>query len=443
MLFVGLTSSCERPFVEEEPPNIQIVSPDPDFIQSDRNVVIKAKISTNFRVVQAVTLNSNAMSYDGVEDVWLGTTTLNKGPNAIVVEAKDDAGLTTRAETTLLNFRSETSTSSSLPAGVGGHQVIDILRSTGDSYLLVGGASSTLSNASTGIFEFTVTGNSISFNSFESSLNRPRAGHSLTKMLDGSILVIGGSQRAEARDLNDLVETVERINLETNQVEVVPTSGFPIRRSRHASISILDSNNREFIYLYGGQGDIRYGDTPRLGIRSDLRLFEYRNDSLVAIPPEPIGTRILDAVAGHSLVALSKGNGSGFGDYLISSTEFDGSDNFSSIHSRINFSNSSIERGAVDGTFIVPRTEYAAERISDGRIVFFGGRGFTQNSSLGSTEMFYAPENKYFLFPQAGSLSQERWDFSATKLVDDRILLMGGFDNSGRSVRNTEFFTIF
>jgi len=75
-------------------------------------------------------------------------------------------------------------------------------------------------------------------------------------------------------------------------------------------------------------------------------------------------------------------------------------------------------------------------------IGFFGGRGFAQNTALKSAEIYSARTLQYYLLPEFPQMRKERWDLTATKLTDSRILLTGGFDNSGNALRDVDFFSI-
>ncbi len=438
----ALLLSCERPFVDIAEPEVTIVSPDIGLIQTGTEVEIIAEVSTGFRDINFVELNSSRMTYNAQTEQWTGILPLLSGRNTFSVTARDDTELEGTTTASILRYIPKFTIGPDLPVALGGHTFTDQSIGSFREYLLLGGSQSTLSPAEKGLYKVTFDRDEISYLKYESELSMPRAGHTTIQMRDGNSLILGGSVRAEARSIDDLVEVVERFNKETGEVEIVPFDGLPIRRSRHQAIRVENIDGEEFIYLHGGQGDIRYGDDPRLGIRDDFRLFAYRNDSLIAIGPQPFGTRIASAMAGHSVIPLTQNSGNGFGTYLVSTTEFDSGDLFNAIHLRLGLAVNSINRSGIQDSFRQPRTEYATARFTDGLIAFFGGRRFAQNTALGTAELFSQQVSQYFLLPDISSMQGTRWDLSATKIPDGRILVTGGFDSSGNAVRSTDFFSI-
>jgi hypothetical protein len=82
----------------------------------------------------------------------------------------------------------------------------------------------------------------------------------------------------------------------------------------------------------------------------------------------------------------------------------------------------------------VPRWLHAAVRLADGRVLVAGGGAYTATAEL------YDPATNRWT--PTGSMSVDRYDFTATVLRDGRVLVVGGYSLSsvGRSTELAEMY---
>ena len=242
------------------------------------------------------------------------------------------------------------------------------------------------------------------------------------------MLIVGGAVRGDIDDTSDLVSFVELYDPVKSQFVPVPYSGDPIRRMYHSAI-LRQVNDKTFLILLGGRGDTRYFPTPQLGIREDMRTFEFRNDSLIALSPA-VGP-FIEAVAGHIQARLSNDR------YLVSGLDFGVvSTPASFIMDLASPFGIEISKTANMNT---PRIRSAAVTIAPGIVALFGGRGEVSDDVLATSELFVEDANQYFTLPFEIA---PRFGHTATKLSDNSILLLGGFDATSNALTATDFVSL-
>ncbi|HMB89441.1 MAG TPA: kelch repeat-containing protein, partial [Rhodothermales bacterium] len=265
-------------------------------------------------------------------------------------------------------------------------------------------------------------------------LNEPRTGHTATLLPDGRVLILGGSRTDDIRNVSDLVETAEIYDPATRTFTVVPFTGSePIRRALHTAV--FGSGN--LIDLYGGRGDIRYGDSPRLGTRSDLRTLRFADGTL-----EPLTNLIsapsIEPLSGHTQTPLRTFAPGTPGFYLVAGSFFDeqGADD---VSFQLDFS--STNQIAIDDapTLEPSRTRHAGVMLQDGIVAYFGGTQDLPSEVLDQTMIYAEEANQFFRLPRFQT-PIKRYAHTATKLSSQRILLLGGFTTSGNSLSTSEFF---
>ena len=83
----------------------------------------------------------------------------------------------------------------------------------------------------------------------------------------------------------------------------------------------------------------------------------------------------------------------------------------------------------------VPRADHTATRLIDGRILIAGGFGTDSDGDAASTELFDPATGRFEAGPR---LTSPRYGHSATRLADGRVLIAGGFGADGRVLETAE-----
>lgn len=428
-----LLGACDRPFVAEKPPEIEIVAPGFSTILTTPTVPLRVA-ATSFRSIDSVWVNDLLLQYDPSAEVWTGEVRLQEGLNTLLLTATDRAGLT-RVDTSYAVYLPHmfTTAAPALPEPRGGHAA-SLLRN-GD-LLITGGAARAGGPAQPTAFLLPSTGTA--FQTLSQPMQQARTGHTATLLPDGRVLIAGGSTTDEVQTVQELVETAEIYDPATGQFTRVPIVGAPIRRTLHTA-AVRNTPEGPVLSLYGGRGDVDYGDPPRLGVRRDLRRFLLRNDSLIAQLPAPIGVSLPEAIAGHTQTLLNPFEEEALHRYLLAGSYFLDE----ATHEPLNVV---LDYGRPQGltmepapAFFVPRTRHAAALLQPGLALFFGGHQATRRSTLNVSELYAAEAGAFFRFPD-GTMPIKRYGHTATKTEPFRILLVGGFSSDGNGLTVSEFF---
>jgi len=425
-LSVVLLGACERPFVEVSTPGLEVVAPDLSTVLLDARVTISVSASS-FRSLREVTLNGLPMMFDPAQNRWDLTLELSRGLNTLILEAadiEDVAGVDT-AYAVLLPSRFIPN-GPPLPSPRGGHTAT-ILRD--GSLLVLGGAEAVGGPAQGDAFQLSPTRSG--FVRLSTTLNFARTGHTATRLPDERVLILGGSRSDDVAGIADLVEEVEIFDPATMRFDAVPFEGQPIRRTLHTA-ALRNTAAGVFIDLYGGRGDIRYDDDPRLGTRRDLRTFEFVNDTLIARNTLASAPFLDAAIAGHTETQVP------FGSYFIFGSFFD--DQFADEAS-FAITYTSPSEFSIEDTppLLTPRTRHAAGTLAGDFLIILGGRQALPSQTLDETELFSVRTRRFFRLPGTVA-SVKRFGHTATNLSAQRILLVGGFGTNGNSLTLSEFF---
>ena len=418
-----LLAACERPFVEERRPAIEIVTPDVRVVLEAPSTLVQVSASS-FRAINRVELDGEAMRRDGA--LWEDTLALRRGLNTFTVTAFDEAGVagTDTASVMYLPMRFDPD-APSLPAPRGGHAATLLA----DGSLLVTGGTRAV-NGFAEADAYRLPAGARLFERLRGRLLTPRTGHAAPRLPDGRVLILGGSRTDPVRRIGDLVEEVEVFDPATGLFEPVPVEGPPIRRAFHTA-SVVETDRGVEVWLFGGRGDVRYGSTPFLGVRRDLRPFLFQDGRLVAIQPSPIGYRE-SPLSGHTQTPLGPGR------FLIAGTDFMG-DSYNSVSFTLDFAR--FGASGFEGTappFILPRTRHAAARAMPGIVVFFGGYEGHPSRLVEAPELYAETAGRMFRFADAPPQAR-RFGHSATNWSSERILLLGGFDRNGNGLSRGEY----
>ena len=90
------------------------------------------------------------------------------------------------------------------------------------------------------------------------------------------------------------------------------------------------------------------------------------------------------------------------------------------------------------GNMSSPRSFHAATLLADGRVLITGGHRFNFLNSALETAEIYDPATGMFT-PQE-NMSTRRQDHTATQLVDGRVLVIGGYDDTSAGLSSAEVF---
>lgn len=438
LLFAG----CDRQFADIAPPSIEIIEPDFSVIQTDDAVDVFVR-AESFREVARVDLNGEPLAFDQEANVWEGRITLAEGLNTFVLSAFDEGDVARHdtIDALRLPFRVLPSPIE-LPEGRGGHATIQLFN---DQILVTGGAA--LGGAAQDE-AFLLRPGDTRFETLEGRLQTARTGHSASLLPDGTILLVGGSTQENVTEIDQLIGSVERYNPVTRRFESIPTTGAPIRRAFHTT-TIRQASDGVIVHLFGGRGDINY--TPsRLGTRQDIRTFLLRNDSLVAISP-PVGP-FLESIAGQTQTPLNDLLPGEDGRFLVTGTYFlqqetpnPTSDDLSQFTDDISFIMDFTSPLGIltepTPPLRVPRIRHAATLLQPGFVIVTGGRQDVEPQPLLTPEIYIESLNTFYVFPTQAS-PEQRYGQTATRLSDNRILLLGGFTRQGTAAVNSQYFEL-
>ena len=427
--------ACERPFVDVRRPVVEVVSPDLRIVLDAPRLPLEVA-ARSFRTVRQVDVNGRAMTSAG--DVWRDTLVLQRGLNTLILTAYDDENVTgtDTVYAVYLPLRVDAE-APALPAPRGGHTATRLA----DGGLLVTGGTPGLGRpAEADAYLLPAGGNA--FEWLPARLITPRTGHTATRLPDGRVLIIGGARTDPINDLRALVETAELFDPASGRFRPVPVSGAPIRRAFHTASVVTTEAGLE-VHLFGGRGDIRYGSSPRLGLRDDLRPFFFRNDSLIAVQGFPIGYRVgagAGPVSGHTQTSLVPGNTE---RYFVGGSDFQENNAGNLVPIDITFLLDYAQFGrsgfeAPAPPFFTPRTRHAAAHAALESIAFFGGNQGEPRRLVEQPELYLQEARTMFSFGSAAPLTK-RFGHTATNWSSERILLLGGFDAAGNGLLTGEY----
>jgi hypothetical protein len=422
---------CDREFVDVAEPEIEVIEPDVDEVAINSQTTLRVR-ATSFRPIDRVEANDQRMEFNPTNRVWSFTLDLSPGVNEIVIAAFDIENVAGRDTLALLYLTTTFSVSPArLPSSVGNHAAV--LMTNGD--VLVTGGSLTPDGEALG-GAATLTPGGVSSEPVSASMVRRRVGHTMANIPDGRVLIVGGADRGRIVDVLSLIEEPELYDPVTRTFSDIPFSGAPIRRTEH-TISTRQTASGFLVDLFGGVGDIRYGSTPELGIRDDVRTFLFRNDSLIALSPG-VGGFLSDPIAGHTAASLTLRDDHAPDRYLIQGSFF-GSGFVETTSFTVDFADPLGLLPIETETTLTPRTQHASAPLSPGIIATFGGVQGENGIAVGSIEVYVDRSHRFLRLP-VPSPFLVRSRQTATKLADNRIMLIGGFDTNGNSLSLVEYF---
>ncbi len=429
VVFCLVSFACERPLVEVQSPGVSVVRPDLSRVQTSQQIEVFVN-AESFREIEQVVLNSQPMTKDE-GDLWKVVVDLNRIITQLDIVAVDIGGVETRLVEWAARVGLATAVGPNLLSDPrGGHTAT---RFSSGQVLVTGGARTDDGDA-IGTMELSNSAGS-DFQLLSNELLNPRTGHSASVLPSGRVIFLGGAARYNPGDVSEMVSEVEIFDFETNGTVAIPVVGEPIRRAFHTA-SVRVTQQGTLIDIVGGVGDIQYIPQPRFGIRSDLRTFQLRDDTLFALSPA-IGPLLPEPLFGHTQSKLEPARGRFQPQRYI----YAGSNSTQSGNTGFVLDFGSPVGIDVDSaaTFQQQRSHHAAVSLGGGVVVFFGGRDESSDQVLNSSEIYSDPADRFFSIPEGGTPLLRRFGHSATLLNDSRILLLGGFTAAGNGISHAEF----
>lgn len=452
LILLFVLSACERPFVDEAPPRIEVTGADFSRVFTEPRAAVRISASS-FRNVQRVEINGAPATYDADAGRWEDTLHFTPGLNTFRVAAFDEtdlAGMDT-LYAVYLPFRFSQSAPRFQREDLrrGGHAATRLLD---ERVLLTGGAAEAGGTAEADAF-LTALG-STSIGRF-GGMNTPRTGHTATLLPDGRVLILGGSFVDDPASVDQLVETAELFDPRTMSFQTIPAEGPPVRRTLHTA-SVRTTSEGYRIDLFGGRGLIRTTPEERLGTRSDRRTFLFRDDTLFAESPA-LGFPAGLPLAGHTQSPLSPLEPGEPGSYLLAGRYFPDEPQDPTTY----FIDLALlqETGFFDAVpappFQIPRMRHAAAPAgpaAPGLLFFFGGRQASPAQTLNTAEVFVTRAGQFFRFPSVDPAfsPQKRYGHTATFMEERRIqgqtqvriLIAGGFSPEGAALSQSEYLLV-
>ncbi|MEM6647954.1 MAG: kelch repeat-containing protein [Bacteroidota bacterium] len=433
LLLVALVATaCDRTFIDETTPTIEVVAPAFDTVFSSRQADLEVRASS-FREIASVAVNGEAMQYQATQDVWQAPLILRDGINTFIVTAADEQGLTTSdtlvAVRTALEIRSAPF---ALPEPRYGHTATRLL--SGD-VLVTGGAT----NESDGGTQaaFLVDDLSGRVTALDDGLNAARIGHTATLVPDGRVFILGGSRRVgdalEGED--DLLESVEVFDPVTEAFTTVPFDGQPIRRTEHTA-TLYAPDDGLFIDIYGGRGDVDYLNDGTIATRDDARRFEWVEGTLVARSPS-IGLDI-EPISGQATAPLSDPTVLPYRNLVTGTYFLDGSAD--GAHWFFSYTQDEGLRDRPAPTPQLPRTQHTATAVTDGVVLLFGGDSGSPDQPAFPSELYVDAVESYYQFLPEAVPPVTRSQHTATFVGNGRILVLGGLTTAGQPSAVGYFF---
>ncbi|WP_457653342.1 kelch repeat-containing protein [Rhodocaloribacter sp.] len=432
ILLALAATACERPFVEERAPEIEIVSPDLSTVLVAPEATLRVR-AVSFRPVERVTVNDAPMRFAPETGTWEAGISFERGLNTLVLSAVDAGGVERRDTVFAVFLRFAVSREApALEVPLAGHAAA--LLADG-SLLVTGGVSRADGEARRDAY--LLPPGATRFEHLDARMTEPRTGHTATLLPDGRVLLLGGSRTDSLASTLSLVEAAEVFDPVARTFTPVPVVGEPIRRAHHTAVP-RPAADGVLVDLYGGRGDVRYRPEPRLGIRDDLRGFLFARDTLFALSPAP--GPLIEPVTGHTATPLDAADPIAARRFLVLGSFFDG-DFSEQTHFVFDYRPGVgilIDRAAPAA---IPRTLHAAVHVAPGMVLLLGGRQSGPASALDVPEVYVEPAGRSFRFPASEVLPGKRYAFTATILPSRRILLTGGFSSDGILIES-EFFDL-
>jgi hypothetical protein len=433
LLLVG----CDRAPIEQIGPDLRVVSPDLNRALSTGTLTLEVAAARGSDVQQVRVNGRETVRSGDVFSIRLSVDQVGVIPLEIVATSRSGAE-TTLSETALYLPYSYTARLLLEERAVGEHAAA---RVGAFDVLVTGGVRSPGEPAVRDAF---VIGSLLDAVPAE-PMAAPRAGHTLTPLPDGRVLVLGGATVAFPTDIDSLVSDVEVFDPATGTFSPVALDlRDPIQRAQHTTVAVPLPDGDTALYLTGGVGRAgTSGGEPFFGRISTVRRLRYEpggpgdGGRLVQDSFDPRdGPRVeyltqhaeagVGGVPGVAAIVGAKDSLSGFVDASF---------------------RSSYGARSQDGRLVPLRPLESPTRLAHagapglaGLAVFMGGRSSLDGPPLPSTEVYADGPRRRYLLPEQSDLLVPRWGHTATSVGEGRILVIGGFDDRGEPARAVELF---
>ena len=227
------------------------------------------------------------------------------------------------------------------------------------------------------------------------TLGTARSVHTATTLTSGQVLVVGGMA-----DGGGSLNGVELFDPVSNSVQ--PLGSLAESRAGHTATLLPDGR----VLIAGGYNG---------AYLASLEIFEPRTRRF-----RPAGS-MTEGRSGHTATLLPDGRvlfvgGVGLGWTFLETAEL--YDHATGHSERV-------------GSMAVPRESHTATLLDDGRVLIVGGHaGRHQNMEVYASAEIFSPQSGRFA--AAGALQTARHKHDAIKLMDGRVLVIGGADRSDR-----------
>ena len=430
---VLLLVACDRPFVPPAEPIITILAPsDPARIFFSPEVEVRIEASS-FREIQRVEVGGNVLTFDDSEGNWHGTVSLSPGINDLEVTAFDVEEFP-GSRTLSLAFLNPAYESGAPtlpdPWDLGGHTAT--LLNDG-SVLVTGGSPNAFQSAVSNAFILGPDANE--FIALPDNMRNSRYGHSATLLPDGRVLILGGSTTAAASTINQMVQNAEIYDPATQTFSTIGFDSSPLERSEHVTF-VTQGPTALIIDVYGGFGRDEIQGGEQLITRPDIETYQLRGNTL--FPSSNFSNSQILPAFGISSTLLGNSAPGEPGRYLVSGSSFLES-GAANINFSINFDETPI-RVVILEEMLTPRIQHASATLEQGLVAIFGGFQGSRRNATSSTEIFVELNNRFSSIDSRVS-TVRRFSHTATKLPSNRILILGGFDETGDAIEESQYFT--
>lgn len=239
------------------------------------------------------------------------------------------------------------------------------------------------------------------------TLEKPRAAHTATKLLDGKVLIVGGMHKNGV-----FYDEAEIFDPNKNSFTTLKNK-MTKKRVSHTATLLADGR----VLIVGGWSD-------RSGVERSAEIFDPKTGEFTSAGNTEF------ARSGHSSTLLASGKvliAGGFnGDIILNEAEiFDPATNkFESI-----------------GKMNTARAVHTATTLKDGKILFAGGE-ISSGSVTDNAEIFEPDNNTFEKIP--AKMNAVRYKHDAVLLADGNVLVFGGSDarDRGGKLKSAEIFDV-